>query len=137
MAEPRKMQVSLVVAGAVLALLAACRPHHDPLPSVEDLMEDRVMRDGILLKCNDPELRPKMGVQCEIARVAVERLGRQDESAEAAKRQEEFERNRDRLRMTDEQRAAIEAQQKQVDPYTLPVVPVTPAPPAATGTGNP
>jgi hypothetical protein len=137
MAKVRKNKVFLALTGAVLAMLGACKPRHEPLPSVEDLMDDRVMRDGILLKCSDPATSATMGARCEIARIAVDRLARQDEAAEAAKRQEEFERNREKLRTTDEARAAIEAKQKQVDPYTLPVVPVTPAASAAAPPGNP
>jgi hypothetical protein len=136
MAKPRINKVFLALAGAGLALLGACKARHEPLHSVEDLMDDRVMRDGILLKCNDPATSAGMGPQCEIARIAVERLAKQDEANEAAKREAEFERNRDKLRTTDEQRAAIEARQKQVDPYTLPVVPVAPAASAAPS-GNP
>jgi hypothetical protein len=134
MANMRKIMVKLALAGAGLAMLGACRPRHEPLPTVDDLMEDRVTRDGILLKCNNPATSAPMGAQCEVARIAAERLAKQDEANDAAKRQEEFERNRDKLRTTDEQRAAIEAKQKQVDPYTLPV---TPAASAATPSGTP
>ena len=130
MADLRKPTVFLAVAGIGLALLGACRPKHEPLASVEDLMEDRLTRDGILLKCNDPEQRARMGTQCEIARVAVERLAKQNDETEKARAQEAFERNRDRLRTSDEQRSALQQQQSRVDPYSLPVVPVTPPPPA-------
>jgi hypothetical protein len=137
MAELRKFTVFLAAAGVALALLAACKSRHEPLASVEDLMEDRLTRDGILLKCNDPAQRARMGTQCEIARVAVERLAKQDADAEKARAQEAFERNRDKLRTSDEQRAALQQQQSKVDPYSLPVVPVTPAASAAGSGGNP
>ena len=137
MAELRKFTVFCAVAGAGLALLSACKQRHEPLLSVEDLMEDRLARDGILFKCNDPQQRDRMGSQCEIARVAVERLAKQDADAEKARAQEAFERNRDKLRTTDEQRAALQQQQSKVDAYSLPVVPVTPVASAAGSGGSP
>ena len=39
-----------------------------------------------------------MGAECEVARIAVERLGKKDEGAEAARRQQEFERNREKTK---------------------------------------
>jgi membrane protein involved in colicin uptake len=95
-------------------------------------MEDRVALDGIMLKCNDPSSQRQPGPECEVARVAIERLAQQNEAAEQAKRQQEFERNREKLRQLDEQRARAQAQQKQVDPYTMPVVPVDPSSAATT-----
>ena len=94
-------------------------------------MQDRVALDGIMLKCNDPTRRDRPGSDCEIARVAGERLAAEKEAAEIAKRQQDFERNRDKLRQSDEQRKAAQAEQKKVDPYTMPVVPVEPASEAA------
>jgi hypothetical protein len=104
---------------------------------VEDLMQDRVALDGIMLKCNDQTRRDKPGSDCEIARVAAERLAAEKEAAEVAKRQQDFERNRDKLRQSDEQRKASQAQQKKVDPYTMPVMPAEPAPAAASKANPP
>ncbi len=123
----RQSRILLALAGAGLLVLAGCKPPREAPLSVEDLMGDRVALDGILLKCNDPALRDKAGANCEIARIAVERLAKQKEAAEEALRQQEFERNREKLRLTDEQRAAQQSAQKKVDPYTMPVVPVEPA----------
>jgi hypothetical protein len=108
--------------GAGLLLLAACKPSREPLPTVEELMEDRVTLDGIILKCGQSAGQQQLGAECELARIAVERLARKNEAAEQAKRQEEFERNREKLRQNDEQRARAQAEQKKVDPYTMPVV---------------
>ena len=94
--------------------------------SVEEFMEDRVALDGVLLKCNDPAIRDKAGINCEAARIAVERLAKGKEAAEEGARQQAFERNRERLRLNDEQRAAQQSAQTTVDPYTMPVVPVEP-----------
>lgn len=100
-------------------------------------MQDRVALDGIMLKCNDPTRRDRPGSDCEIARVAGERLAAEKEAAEIAKRQQDFERNRDKLRQSDEQRKAAQAEQKKVDPYTMPVVPVERASDAASKANPP
>lgn len=123
----------MVLPIAVGLLASACNRSHPIVPTVDDLMEDRVTLDGILLKCNDPAGRKEVGPSCEVARIAVERLARQKEAQDEARRQQEFERNRDRLRTAEEQRAAQQAQQKAVDPYTMPVVPVEPAPASSAG----
>jgi hypothetical protein len=122
----RQSKTSLALVGAGLLVLAACKPPREAPPSVEDLMADRVALDGILLKCSEPSSKDKPGADCEIARIAVERLARQKEVAEEAKRQQEFERNREQHRLSDERRAAQQSEQKKVDPYTMPVVPVEP-----------
>jgi hypothetical protein len=124
-------RITVALIGFGLIALAACKPPRDAPPSVEDLMGDRVALDGILMKCNDPSSRDKAGVDCEVARVAVERLARQKEAADEAARQRAFERNREQLRQSDEQRAARQAEKTIVDPYTMPVVPVDPSPASA------
>lgn len=101
-------------------------------------MQDRVTLDGVMIKCNQNPDKLRGTSDCENARVAVERLASEnvDPTAEK-KRQEEFERAREQLRLVeDKQRQEQEAKTK-VDAYSLPVVPVTPpaapngAPPAA------
>ena len=128
MAAPRTSTISVAFIGAGCLLLGACRQQRDVPPTVEDLMQDRVALDGILLKCNDQARGDKPGADCEIARVAAERLAAERDSAEVAKRQQDFERNREKLRQSDEQRKAAQAEQKKFDPYTMPVLPVEPAP---------
>lgn len=91
-------------------------------------MEDRVTLDGIMMKCNQNPEKLRDTSDCENARVAIERLASQnvDPTAEK-KRQQEFERAREQLRLaTEKQRQEQEAQSK-VDAYSLPVVPVTSA----------
>jgi hypothetical protein len=124
----RKQVILIALVGIGCLLLGACKQQREALPTVEDLMQDRVALDGILLKCNQPSGKDRGGPDCEIARVAVERLGAEKEAAEVARRQQDFERNRDKLRITDDQRKAAQADQKKVDVYTMPVVPVDPAP---------
>jgi hypothetical protein len=129
--------ISIAFVGAGCLLLGACRQPRDAPPTVEDLMQDRVALDGIMMKCNDQVHRDKAGADCEIARVAAERLAAEKESTEIAKRQQDFELNREKLRQGDEQRRAAQAAQKKFDPYTMPVVPVEPAPSAASKAGSP
>jgi hypothetical protein len=116
--------------GAVIAVSAACSPRRIPPMSVTDLMEDRVMLDGVLMKCNQNPGRARTDSDCINARVAIERLASQKEPAEQAKRAEDFERNREQLRLSQEKlRQEQEAKNPKVDAYHLPLVPVEPAPP--------
>lgn len=114
------------------ALTAACTPVHVPAPTVSDLMDDRVALDGALMKCNEKPSGNE--ALCANARIAVERLARKNEAAEIAQREQDFERNREQLRVTmEKQRAQQEASKPKMDAYSLPLVPVEPAnpPPAA------
>jgi len=105
--------------------------------SVADLMEDRVTLDGVLMKCNQNATKARTDSDCLNARIAIERLASQSDPAEEAKRTEEFERSRDKLRQAqDKQRQEQEAQTK-VDAYHLPLVPVEPPPPASTSDSSP
>jgi hypothetical protein len=110
-----------------LALAAsACAPKQESVMTVSDLMEDRVALDGLLMKCSQPQ-GGAQDVSCANARAASAELARRSEAAQEAKRAEEFERNRQKLRDADDQRRR-EAEAKQVDAYHLPVVPVDPPP---------
>jgi len=116
-----------LLSASILAAVA-CSPRTVPPMTVADLMEDRIKLDGVLLKCNENPAKAGGDAECLNARIAVERLARQNESVEEAKRNAEFERSRDRLRLSqDEQRQQQEARTK-VDGYNLPLVPVDPGP---------
>ncbi len=113
---------------AVIAAAAACGPKRIPPMSVSDLMEDRVTLDGVLMKCNQSPSKARTDADCTNARIAIDRLARQDEAAEQAKHAEEFERSREQLRLAQEkQRQEQQAKTKPVDAYHLPLVPVEPA----------
>ena len=91
-------------------------------------MEDRVTLDGILMKCDQHPAKSRDSADCENARIAVERLAAQNvDPAVEKKRQEEFERAREQLRLTQERARQEQEAKKKVDAYTLPVVPVEPA----------
>ncbi len=99
--------------------------------SVTDLMEDRVLLDGVLMKCDQNHAKARTDTDCINARIAIDRLASQKEPAEEAKRAADFEHNREQLRLIQEkQRQEQEAKNPKVDAYHLPLVPVDPAPPA-------
>jgi hypothetical protein len=125
--------------GAVILASAACSPRPIPPTTVTDLMEDRVMLDGVLMKCNQNASKARTDENCLNARIAIERLANQSEPAEEAKRTAEFERSREQLRLLQEkQRQEEEAKNPKVDAYHLPLVPVEPAtPPAPPANANP
>jgi hypothetical protein len=122
---------SMIAGGCLTAIvvsMAACSPRRIPPLSVTDLMEDRVMLDGVLMKCNQ-SAKARSSADCLNARIAIDRLASQRAPEEDAKRAEEFEKNREQLRLTQEkQRQEEEAKVKKVDAYHLPVIPVDPAP---------
>jgi hypothetical protein len=88
-------------------------------------MEARVTLDGILLTCEQQSTKASSGADCENARIAVERLAAQNvDPTVEKKRQEEFERAREQLRLTQDRERQAQEAKKKVDAYTLPVVPV-------------
>ncbi len=122
----------LAVGVSLIGMLAAagCEPKRLPPMTVADLMEDRVTLDGVLMKCNQNPETARNDADCLTARIAIERLAKDVDPSESAKRNAEFEKSREQLRQAQErERAALESK-AQVDPYNLPVVPVDPAPPS-------
>lgn len=112
---------------AVFWGLAGCAPHRIPPPSVEDLMQDRVTLDGIMMKCDQNPARLHDTQDCENARIAIERLAAQNvDPTVDKKRQEEFERAREQLRLAQEKQRQEQEARTKVDAYSLPVVPVNP-----------
>jgi hypothetical protein len=124
--------------GAVVMATAACSPRRIPPTTVSDLMEDRVMLDGVLMKCNQNKVKARTDVDCVNARIAIGRLASQrDNSADEAKHNEAFERSREQLRMAQEKLRQEQEAKIKVDVYHLPLVPVEqPPPPAPTATSS-
>jgi hypothetical protein len=124
---------SIIVYGCLSAVIsgsAACSPRRIPPASVADLLDDRVMLDGVLLKCNQNPSKARTDSECQNARVAVERLASQSEPARQAKRTEEFEQSREKLRLAQERQRQEQEAKTKVDAYHLPLVPDETAPPA-------
>ena len=113
-------------AAVVAAILgsAGCAPKRAPPMTVEDLMEDRVTLDGVLLKCNENPAKVHNQSDCLNARIAVERLAKDVDPAVEARRNAEFERSRDKLRLAQEKVRQDQESKTKVDAYNLPVIPV-------------
>ncbi len=94
-------------------------------------MEDRATLDGVLLKCDQDPAKAHDDIDCFNARVAVERLAARSEPAEEAKRSAQFERTREQLRLAQDRQHLDQEAKTKVDAYSLPVVPVDPAPAGA------
>jgi len=86
------------------------------------------MLDGVLMKCNQNPSRARNDSDCLNARIAIDRLASQNEPAKEAKRMEEFEQTRERLRLAQEKQRHEQESKTKVDAYHLPLVPVEPAP---------
>jgi hypothetical protein len=97
--------------------------------TVNDLMEDRVILDGVLMKCNQNPSSARGDVECVNARIAIDRLASRSDPAQEAKRMEEFEHSRDQLRLAQEKQRKEREAKSKVDVYSLPLVPVEPAAP--------
>jgi hypothetical protein len=115
---------------SIMLVAAACSPRRIPPMSVTDLMEDRVTLDGVLMKCSENPAKARADTDCLNARIAIDRLASRSDPAEEAKRTEEFEHNRERLRMSQEKQRQDQEAKTKVDAYHLPLVPVE-SPPAA------
>jgi uncharacterized protein YaiL (DUF2058 family) len=96
--------------------------------TVADLMEDRVTLDGVLMKCNQTPSKARNDSDCLNARIAIERLAKDVDPADEAKRNAEFERSREQLRLSQERARQDQEAKSKVDAYSLPMVPVDPAP---------
>ena len=119
----------LVVCGSLQVLtlaLVACGPKHEAPVTVGDMMDDRVVLDGILLKCSRTPSKMNSDPDCINARVAIERLAKVNELGEEKKHAEDFERVREQLRVPEARNHQMDTHPK-VDGYSLPVVPVEPA----------
>lgn len=91
-------------------------------------MEDRVTLDGILMKCDQDPSKVRNPSDCENARIAIERLASQQvDPDEEKKREAEFEKAREKLRVVQDKLRQEQEAKTKVDAYTLPVVPVNPA----------
>jgi hypothetical protein len=97
--------------------------------SVSDLMEDRVTLDGVLMKCNRDSNKARTDSDCLNARIAIERLANRNDPAQEAKHAEDFERQREQLRLAQDKLRQQQEAKTKVDAYHLPLVPVDPSPP--------
>jgi len=86
--------------GAVIVGLAACSPRRIPPTSVTDLMENRVMLDGVLMKCNQNPSKARTDSDCNETRESPLIGSPAKESRrKRRKRTEEFEQSREKRRL--------------------------------------
>jgi hypothetical protein len=123
---PLTLKQFAACAGLVAAILgsAGCAPKRIPAMTIQDLMEDRVTLDGVLLKCNQRPAKVHNESDCRNALIAVERLAKDVDPAEEARRNAEFERSREKLRLAQEKVRRDREVKTKVDAYNLPLVPV-------------
>ena len=68
----------------------------------------------------------QVGIRATRARIAIERLAKDVDPVIEEKRQAEFERSREQLRLAQEKLRQEQEAKTKVDAYSLPVVPVDP-----------
>lgn len=127
----RILRVTPLVAFA-LAAIAGCAEERLPPRSTFQLMDDPVVLQAVLARCNQSgEVRD---LECRNARDAVERLEAQQPTElvkqKQADVQSEFERARAARRQREELERQREEARQRVDPYTMPLVkdPMSPPP---------
>jgi len=89
-------------------------------------MHDRIALDGIIMKCSGIPRIDRTNPDCAVARIAIDRLAERRDAADAAKREAEFEQLREELRLGEEQHRLERENERKVDAYTLPLVPIEP-----------
>jgi hypothetical protein len=105
--------------------------------TVTDLMGDRVTLDGVLMKCNQNPAKARNDTDCLNARIAIERLAKDVDPAEEAKRNADFEKTREQLRLAQEKAREEQEAKTKVSAYDLPLVPVDSTAPGGTATAKP
>lgn len=123
------MRIALLLAGSLsaataLLVVAACGRDELPARTTLQLMDDQVVLQAVLNRCNDLGLVHDQ--ECRNAREAVERLEAQQAPEVREQKQAEVESDFERAREQRRQREELERRRReasqQVDPYTMPLV---------------
>jgi len=115
-------ELATLAATLALVAMAACSAPKPPPHSVAELADDPALLQGIVVRCTADKHAAATDVECANARLAVERIGRAEESKHVGERGAEFERQREQRRLQEEQgRRAAERAQAGFDPYSSPV----------------
>ena len=103
-----------------------------PLPhTVTELMADTVLLQGIMARCAADARAAAADVECTNARLAVDRIGAEEDSRHSVERGAAFDRQREQHRVQEDQsRRAAEHAKPGFDPYSSPVT--SDKPPAPT-----
>ena len=118
-----------------LVLLAACEPPPPHPRSVEDFQDEPAVAQGVLARCMANKAAAARDVECENARVAMERGAVAEDAKHVGDKQVSEEKAREEiLARREAERRATEARSmnKKFDPYSSPVgeePPPAPGPP--------
>ena len=117
-----------------LALLVGggCGARQPRPRTVDELAADPTVLQGLMARCAADGRLAANDAECVNARFATERLGRALDAEKRGLLDEEFARQREQRRLSEDarSRAAAEAQPR-FDPYSAPVPPVAPTPQGA------
>ncbi len=136
MRDSRPSVLAHFALAAALVALCACSPKRIPPMTVSELLEDRVMLDGVLMKCDARPAQARDDQECQNAHEAIARLVKDPDPDVVARRTAAFERAREQRRQALDKMRAQQESQAKVDAYSLPVLPVNPAE-AASAAGAP
>lgn len=102
--------------------LAGCGGPEPRARTVPELVEDPVVLQGLVARCNADKRAAAADPECANARVAMERLGEQEDAKRDAQHAAEFEQRRAMRRAAQDEAAKEAAATKPAfDPYTAPV----------------
>lgn len=110
--------------------IVGCGTPRPPPHTVSELIADPVLLQGIAARCGADKRAAAQDTECANARLAIERLAAEEESQHSGERGAQFEREREKRRLQEEQtRRASERAQPGFDPYSSPVTSDKPAEP--------
>ena len=114
--------LSTWAATLALAWVAGCGAPKPPPHTVGELIGDPELLQGIQARCSADRHAAATDVECANARLAIEHVGKEEESKHVDERGAEFERQRQQRRSLEEQnRRSVERAQPGFDPYSSPV----------------
>ena len=120
-----------LAATLTVACVAGCGAPQPPPRTVPELAADPILLQGIIARCATNPGTAAQQVECANARLAVERVAREEEANRSGQRDTAFEHLREQRRLQEEQsRRAAERAQPGFDPYSSPVTSDKPPEPA-------
>jgi hypothetical protein len=113
-------------------LLGACSAPPPPARTVEDFMEEPAVMQGVLKACEADKQRAARDVECNNARMALERGATAEDAKHKGELDAQSEKMREQIREREReaQRQAELKRKPGFDPYSSPVTVETPPAPA-------
>lgn len=116
------MRMTWVASVLAAWAVAGCGGPEPPARTVNELAEDPAVLQGLVARCEANKRAAAADPECTNARIAMERLGKEEDAKRNAEREAEFERQRSLRRALDEAAKQAAADAKPAfDPYTAPV----------------